>query len=105
MSWHIRPAGIIISILWSGFTVWAIRKLWRVPLDARSKTYHAQGKWWGLTLIVGLALYVPLETPLPGLRYLVAVLFLGFIGLPITIIGGYMCGRIMQAIDQRRTGK
>jgi len=95
----------MISILWSGFTVWAIRKFWPAPLDSTSGKYHAQGKWWGLTLNFGLALCLLLETPFPGLPYSVAALFMGFIGLPICIIGGYVFGRTMQAIDPRRLGK
>jgi hypothetical protein len=105
MSWHLRLEGLIISIIWSGFIVWTIRRYWRAPLDASGKSYHTYGKVWGLGLLIGLALYVPLETPFPGLPYPVAALFIGFIGLPISIVFGHVYGRTMQAIDRRRSGR
>ena len=42
LSWHIRPARILISILWAAFTVWTFRSVGEFRLYTIGKPYLIQ---------------------------------------------------------------
>jgi hypothetical protein len=102
---QITPSGILIAILWSGFTLLCIRAFWSNPSGARGDRYFILGRLSGIVFNVCFALTMPTIAPFPGLQYWQEVVFLWVIGFPITIIAGYCYGRIFQRVVEWKSKK
>jgi hypothetical protein len=96
---------VLIAFLWSGFTLFTVRRFWRAPDDLESLSHFQAGKWWGILVNVASAFCVPTVVQLPGLTYWTEVLYFGFIGFPFFVIGGYYFGRVTKFLIEALSRK
>jgi hypothetical protein len=101
----ITPWGVLIVILWSGFTLLCIRAFWGKPSEAQGDRYFILGRLSGIVFNICFALTVPTMASFPGLQYWQEVVFLWVVGFPLTIIAGYYYGRIFQLVIEWRSRK
>jgi hypothetical protein len=90
----------VITVLWAGFILWTIRKLWQSPKDPELVKYDLAAKFYGLAMTLGSAIIFPVEVVLPGVPFWLEALVCGVIAFPVSLWVGYAISRVFLAMDR-----
>jgi hypothetical protein len=91
---------ILIPVVWAGFILWTVRKLWRSSKDPAWAKYDTGARLFGIaTTIVGAA-SAALNLPFPRTPLWLGALIYGIIAFPVSLWVGYVLGRCFRAMDR-----
>jgi hypothetical protein len=89
-------------LVWSAFTLWTVRKLWRKPKDPKLTKYDVAAKFFCVPMAISTAAILPAILIFPGIPYWVESLVFGLIAFPESLWCGYAMSREFQAMDERK---
>ncbi len=88
-------------LIWAGFILWTVRKLWRSPDDPEKARFYKGVKALSLFFTIGFAAIFPMVVVLPAFSYREAIAYFIIIGFPIASWGMYFGLRWFHAIVDR----
>jgi hypothetical protein len=91
---------VVIPVVWAGFIMWTIRKLWRSSKDPALAKYDTGTKFIGVATTVGCAATFPSILGYPGVPYWLEALIDAIIAFPVSLWVGFAICRCFQAMDR-----
>jgi hypothetical protein len=91
---------IAVPLLWSGFILWSVARIWR-GRDAQPHRAYQFARMLAVFTTLGFAVLFPLEFAFPGVPYWMAAIVFAVITFPLALWLGYLVG----VIAGRLTGR
>jgi hypothetical protein len=88
-------------LIWSGYILWTVRKLWRSPDDPAEARFYRWVRTLSICMTIGFAVLCPTVVVLPAFSYWEAVVYWAIIGFPTASWGMYFGTRWFHAIVGR----
>jgi hypothetical protein len=90
---------ILIPIVWAGFILWTVRKLWRPSKDPALAKYEIGARLSGIAITLICSASAAVNLPFPGMPFWFGAVIYLIIAFPVSLWVGYGLGRCFRAMD------